>query len=820
MNPFNSIPSLRRPAASVVFAGAMLSASAIGQDSKSEQPPVFEPSPAFFQVVSGQLNALDPNHGGYTAIGQKLSSYNAAGFNVLDNYAYAWGRYAPFKNQLIRIHGDGTFAGLGEPKTSGDAVPTFRIYAGDMDYDGHLWIRGDRFNAPDLMKINVENNTYEMVRFSGVNPGSVADLVYMEHDGRGYFYGARNQDLYVWDLENRSVNKVAVKNLPTVGGSYGAAYTDADQALYVSNNNGGVYQILDYATDSPRAVYLLDSAKTGNNDGFSNPKLSAPVVVPANQPPSISITDHVVAKLDGMRLTLNPEISDEGLPYDGGGLQVKWTQQAGPSKCSIRQPESTQCEFRFDRKGTYTVRVSATDGEYTVFEDLFITVGDTGVEKVETAAPIGSDYRDARRVWAQVKEELHCRADGTVLEEEKRGFNKEDFYLERDAEVVVTVIYDGAAARNSLEWYDASNPNMRRSIWHDFATGPAAPLQVGSKASLGVLPAGTHVRFNLVQDGARGGEGLLFQDAELNPGGFNHVAARLFADVEEDRPLIVGFEDREFGGDHDFNDVIFQVDIIEQSLGSAQYSNVIPGKLGLFSDRGSRGVHQTLEKLGMASAEYEVISQLFVMPEGPIELNMLDDRSSMKFDLCAFDYEQVRMLDPSSLAFRVRAAEIAVSVMDDRVANPGTPLKFDPAAHGLAGKTVGFLFVPNNKREVFLRNPWRYTPKGHGERTKRQPLFSLNSANPGALDQLLSFESAERTVFALEDHTRYEDMDAPEQGAFSDSLFDDAMISISPRLQPVNGFAGAYYLQSHDPTFGYDGDDGHAPRADDSQCCY
>ena len=54
-----------------------------------ENPPVFEPTPAFFQVVSGQLNALDPNSGGYTSIGAKLSSYNAAGYNVLHQYAYA-----------------------------------------------------------------------------------------------------------------------------------------------------------------------------------------------------------------------------------------------------------------------------------------------------------------------------------------------------------------------------------------------------------------------------------------------------------------------------------------------------------------------------------------------------------------------------------------------------------------------------------------------------------------------------------------------------------------------------------------------------------
>ena len=776
-----------------------------------ENPPVFEPTPAFFQVVSGQLNALDPNSGGYTSIGAKLSSYNAAGYNVLDQYAYAWGRYAPFQDQLIRIHGDGTFVAMGKPVAVGPEAPTTNCYAGDMDFDGNLWIRGDRFGGPSLMKINVTTNTYEMVGFTGPNPGSVADLVYMKNDGGGVFYGARNQDLYVWDVDAKTVAKVPVKNLPAGGVSYGAAYTDSGRALYVSSNLGGVYRIIDYDTPAPRAVYLLDSVSTNNNDGFSCPELAAPIIVPANQPPTITISDDVVVRSEGMSLTLKPVVGDEGLPFTGSGLQVEWTQEAGPAEVAILQPDAIQSEFQFTQSGNYTLRLNASDGELEIFEDVFVTVGANGIESIETYAPNTDDYHDARLVWTQVKEQLHCRKEGTILEVEKRGFETADYHLERDAEVIVTVIYDGAAARNSLGWYDARTPDLRRKIWHDYATGPSAPLQVGSKASLGVLPAGTDLRFYLVQDGARGGEGMIYQDADKNPGGYDQIAARLFTGVEGPRPKVIGFEDIEYGGDLDFNDVIFQVEFIEQSLGDTEYHNVIPGHAGIMSDRGSRGVHQRLGKLGMGGADFEITSQLFVMPDQPLSLEMLDDRSSMKFDLCAFDYDAVKMLQPSSLAFRKRAAEIAVSLLDDRLADPGQPLRFDPAAHGLGGKTVGLMIVPNNTREVFLRNPWRYTPKGEGERTKRQPLFSLNSANPGTLDQLFTFQSADRTVLAMEDYTRLEYEGAVLDDQSSDSSFDDAMITISPKLVPADIFPTGYYQGSFDPTYGYEAGDGYAP---------
>ena len=175
-------------------------------------------------------------------------------------------------------------------------------------------------------------------------------------------------------------------------------------------------------------------------------------------------------------------------------------------------------------------------------------------------------------------------------------------------------------------------------------------------------------------------------------------------------------------------------------------------------------------------------------------------------------------LDPSSLEFRTRAAKIAISVLDDRDTNPGDALSFDPSLYGLAGKTVGLMVVPNNRREVFLRNPHRYTAKGHGERTKRQPLFSLVGANPGYLDQMITVSDGNTTVLCIEDHTRYEVGEAPELGDVSDSSFDDAIIVIRGPITGVNLFDNLYGLPTADPTLGFEGEDGITPR--DAVICY
>lgn len=795
---------------------------AVGIQAHAESPPAFEPQPDFYQVVSGQANRLNPRSGGYTALGAKNQSYNAAGYNQLDGYVYAWGRYSPYKNQLIRIHGDGSFVALGASVPNSDVSPETGYYAADMDYDGNLWVRSNKLDGGSaLVRINVETNTYDIVRFTGASAGGVADLVYMEIDGRPHFFGARHQRLFIWDVEAGSVSRIDVANLPEGRTTYGAAYTDKDGSLFVSSNKGGVYQILNFTSPNPRAVYLLDSAVTNNNDGWSIPQQDSPILIPENQPPAITMGDSATTDLPGAKIGISLNISDEGLPLEGDGLTIKWTQESGPGEVKFSRDHRATTDVSFSKNGDYVIRATADDGEYSVSEDFNVHVADDDVKGVSTYAVSDDEYRQARRVWAQVKDQLHCRDEGTPLETEKLGFDTDDYHLAQDSEVFVTLIYDGGNYRNTLGWYDASQPETYTTIWKDASTGPNLPLRQGAMASLGVLPAGTDLRFHLKQDGAREGELMIHQDAVRNPEGMEHVAGRLFSEVTEQRPLVLAFEDWEYGKtDLDYNDVIFQIQIRPVSLGTTQYDDVIPGASGIQSNRQARGVEQHLRRVGIARASFEHIGQLYYLPDRPITLTMIEDRSSMKFDLCAYDHGAIDHLEPSSLDYRKAAAESAISLMDDRSSNIGSTTSFDPGAHGLAGKTVGFFIVPNNVRSTYLRNPWRYTPKGQGERTKRQPLFTLNGANPGLADQFLSFSGIGGTVFAIEDHSRHEDPYLPEAGEVSNSSFDDIIIHFDAVLESAGNFAEAYRIGSPDPTSNFVESDGHAPRDPQVGCCY
>ncbi len=106
-------------------------------------------------------------------------------------------------------------------------------------------------------------------------------------------------------------------------------------------------------------------------------------------------------------------------------------------------------------------------------------------------------------------------------------------------------------ASSSVSSYDPS-ANASRS--------KAAPLLPGDFVDLGRFDAGTQLDFFLIANGAAGGTTTYSTQSSMNADGINHVVA--FAYGLKDSPyIILGFEDLYGGGDRDFNDVLFAIDI-------------------------------------------------------------------------------------------------------------------------------------------------------------------------------------------------------------------------------------------------------------------
>lgn len=92
---------------------------------------------------------------------------------------------------------------------------------------------------------------------------------------------------------------------------------------------------------------------------------------------------------------------------------------------------------------------------------------------------------------------------------------------------------------------------------------PTAPLLAGDFVDLGEFSAGSTLDFFLIADGAGGGSSTYVAQPERNPDLLQHVVAFALPDSPF---LMIGFEDMLNGGDRDYNDLLFAVELGEVNI--------------------------------------------------------------------------------------------------------------------------------------------------------------------------------------------------------------------------------------------------------------
>lgn len=211
-----------------------------------------------------------------------------------------------------------------------------------------------------------------------------------------------------------------------------------------------------------------------------------------------------------------------------------------------------------------------------------------GFDIVDTVKRARSD-RDSRR--------FHRDTYGTIYDNlglgptdtnwsgiaDVRSLDVGDIVLNEEYDVRVYFVNEDAGFQNTLGFFsrpatqpdnDFSNinpqlifPNVSSSVdfWDGRQRGQLTldqntPLAPGDFVNLGTTAAGTNLDFFLLPDGQTP---AIFTEDTLNPGGFQQFAA--FALV--DSPfLVLKVEDQYFGGDDDFNDAVFALDVGVENL--------------------------------------------------------------------------------------------------------------------------------------------------------------------------------------------------------------------------------------------------------------
>lgn len=804
---------------------------------------------------------------GNTSHGQGL---NAAGYNPADGYIYAINRHSPLRD-VVRIGGDGSVGSIGEieglPKynyVSGTFGPDDLFYVSDYGWLYGINVQTKKVDYAKPLKTNPSGAeidlAYDKVRDIFYATSSRGSLSRINHhtgevdiignlgsvfgalviDSFGNLYGIDNKGTGLYRFNVNDASKTRIADAP--GASSNDAAMCSNIHLFVDTDGDGIDDEYDSDADGDQLDNITDSGgfdPTGDNDGDRIPNWSD--TSDSGYPGDGSETDYTDSNLDGV-----PDVFDsdlDGVPNhkdtdsdnDSISDNIESTEDSDADGVPDFLDEDSDNDGLLDSEegavdtdgdGTPDFRDEDddNDGILTIdddcprcnFEDNVISYNYRDFDTMDTWGVPYEYFRLTRELWNYLKYELHCVDEGVELEEDKRGFDEGEYEVTVDSEVRVTAIFDGAQFLNSLYWYDARDTNLQlNTVWESYAFGPLAPLMPGSSRNLGIIPAGTKLRFALKSDGANGGREMIYQESFRNLDGRELFASNLdiprefFADEEF---LIASFEDRVDGGDMDFNDVIFKISItpsVNPDGGriSTQFDDVLGEQKGIHSNRGSRGVMRRLQSYGLLDREFETTAELFQMPEVSTEyyLAMIDDRSPMKFSLGLVDWDLLKSADPQSLAFRQLIARHTKIIMDDREVDVMGRVLFNPEELGLLGKQVAMVIIPNNTLEKFASNTHRYTAKGEGNNTKRQCLLSASKGNPEYMDQFLVFSNDDMSMILIEDKARVRESE--EAGEASDDSFDDIQLVITPALIPLEPDT-TYGHADPDVTEGFIGPDG------------
>ncbi len=192
------------------------------------------------------------------------------------------------------------------------------------------------------------------------------------------------------------------------------------------------------------------------------------------------------------------------------------------------------------------------------------------------------------------KEYVHT--EGKALEADKVArytFDPSKLFLKYDHDVKVYFINEGANYRNKLGLTATGATEIDSVLFEDIVCldednckypGYRSPdvdpyyeggVGIGDYVDVGTVKAGTQLDFWLGQNAyGRENYNVWHGDTSKNSDGLQHLMA--YEDKDAPGYLILGWEDLTNGGDKDYNDVIFAVDVGEDNLRELRQSESVP----------------------------------------------------------------------------------------------------------------------------------------------------------------------------------------------------------------------------------------------------
>src|SRR5258705_3994185 len=169
---------------------------------------------------------------------------------------------------------------------------------------------------------------------------------------------------------NANLNGIAIDDGLPVGSSLSTAWSKSSGPGLVMFANAN--SLTTSANFSAAGVYVLRLTADDSEEATSSELTISVASTPVNQPPAVNAGPDQTISLPTDTVTLHGIGTDDGLP--AGNLSLAWTTVTGPETVVFASAYSAETTAQFNATGTYILRLTASDGEFSRSDDLVVTV--------------------------------------------------------------------------------------------------------------------------------------------------------------------------------------------------------------------------------------------------------------------------------------------------------------------------------------------------------------------------------------------------------------------------------------------------------------
>ena len=218
-----------------------------------------------------------------------------------------------------------------------------------------------------------------------------------------------NSPRQIINLSGITSGSVRESQLLTItASSSNPALIPAPTVSYGSPNSTGLLRFAPATNATGSATISV----TVSDNQFTNATIERRFVVTVlavNNRPQIDAGPDATVNLP-LLLNLSASVIDDGRPNPPGTLTTSWSTVSGPGEVAFSASSSLSGTAGFSLPGQYILRLTANDGEYTVSDDLMVTVLDVTPPAVSGEVLEAVDARSFTLRW-QTDKPARCHMD-------------------------------------------------------------------------------------------------------------------------------------------------------------------------------------------------------------------------------------------------------------------------------------------------------------------------------------------------------------------------------------------------------------------------